>query len=71
MFDELKLRLGTLFMRSIVAKMIVKKSGYNIDLEINELTAKTKDGKAKIHIDAYLELDNKELEKILKDAGLI
>ena len=72
--DELKLRLSTRFMRSIVTKIIkkaiFKKFGYQIDILLNELEVETIDGKVHIHANVDAELDNAEFLKIIKNAGL-
>lgn len=72
--DELKLKLSTRFMRGIVTKIIkkaiVKKLGYQIDIQINELAIENVDGKMYIHANVDAELDNAEFLKIIKDAGM-
>ena len=46
--DELKLIISTKFMRNIItkilAKVIYKKTGYHIDIQINRVEADTYDG---------------------------
>lgn len=72
--DELKLKLSTKFMKGIIAKLIakalVKKYGYEIDILLNELEVKAEGGKIHLHIDAEAELENNEFMKILKSSGL-
>lgn len=72
--DELKLKLSTKFMKGIIAKLIakalVKKYGYEIDIILNEIEVKAEGGKIHLHIDAEAELENNEFMKILKSSGL-
>ena len=72
--DELKLRLSTKFMRSIVTKLISKaifnKFGYKIDIQLNKIELENVDGKIYIHADVDAEIDNNEFMKILKGTGL-
>ena len=72
--DEMKIKLSTRFMRGIIAKIIkkaiFKKSGYNVDIHINEIEAKTIDGKIQLHVDVDAEIYNSEFIKIIKSVGL-
>lgn len=72
--DELRLNLSTKFMKNIVAKLlakaIYKKFGYRVDVELNTISIEVNNGKAYIHADVGAEIDNKELVKIVKSAGL-
>lgn len=72
--DELKLRLSTKFMRSIVtkliSKMIFKKLGYQIDIQLNKIEIETTDGKVHLHVDVDGEMDNSEFMKLVKSIGL-
>lgn len=54
----------------IVASMLKKKTGYDIDILLNELNVTIKDGKAHVHLSADVELDDATLKKILKSAGI-
>ena len=67
--DELKLNLSSRLMKGIVTKLIsktiYKKTGYKIDVELNTVTVEVIDGKAYIHADVDVEIDNKELMKIV------
>ena len=68
--DEMKLRLSTKFMRNIVAKLISKairkKTGYDIDILINDLDIRVIDGETKIAADVELNADSKEFMKFIK-----
>ena len=72
--DMLKMNLSTKFMKGIVAKLIakalVKKFGYQIDVQINKIEIEAIDGKILLHADLDAETDNKEFVKIIKDIGL-
>ena len=72
--DEMKLRLTTKFMRNIVskllAKLIFKKTGYKIDIQLNDLDLNFVDGETKINANVELHLDSKEFTKIIKTIGL-
>lgn len=68
--DEMKLKLSTKFMRGLVAKLIRKvihqKTGYNIDILLNEIDVQVIDGRARIHVNVDAEIDEKEFLKITK-----
>lgn len=68
--DEMKLKLSTTFMRGLVAKLIRKvihqKTGYNIDILLNEIDVQVIDGRARIHVNVDAEIDEKEFLKITK-----
>lgn len=72
--DELKLKLSTKFMRGIVAnlvsKALFKKTGYNIDILLNEIEVKNENGKIHLHINADAEVENGEFVKMLKSIGM-
>lgn len=67
--DELKLKLSTNVMRSILAKIVTKtvakKLGYDIDILINEIQVETTGGKISLHLNVDAEMDNNEFIKIL------
>lgn len=72
--DALKLNLSTKWMKGIVTKLIskiiLKKFGYNVDIQLNEIGVEVINGKAHIHLDVDAEVDNGELMKIVKSIGL-
>ena len=72
--DELKLRLSSKFMRSIVTKLISKaiynKFGYKIDIQLNKIELESVDGKIFLHADVDAEVEKNEFMKIAKDVGL-
>lgn len=73
--DELKLVLSTRFMRGIITKMmrkaIFKKTGYEVDIQINRIEVDTHDGKIHLHMDADAEVNSEDLVNIMKSNGLI
>lgn len=68
--DEMKLNLGTRFMRKIAAKLLVKfvkkQLGVNIQLDLNELKFTYLNGDVVIKTDLELKMDKIEAKKILK-----
>lgn len=73
--DELKMILGTKFMRGIVtkliAKAILKKTGYHIDIDLHEITAEVVAGKVYLHVNADAEINVDDLVDIIKSNDLI
>ena len=72
--DELKLKLSTRFMKTIVAnlvsKAIFKKFGYEANIQINEIEIKTEEDKINIHVNLDGKVNNSEFVKIIKSIGL-
>lgn len=70
--DEMK--IVSKFTRGIVSKLLEmlvhKKCGYDVDIQINEVTTTIKDGKTHLHLDVDAEIDKDELMTILKNIGL-
>lgn len=68
------MRIVSKFTRGIISKavkMVVhKKTGYDVDIQLNELTTTITDGKTHLHLDVDAELERDELIKILKSIGL-
>lgn len=68
--DEMKIKLSTKFMKGLIAKILKKviyqKTGYNIDILLNEIAVQVINGKANIHLDVDAEIDEKEFLKITK-----
>jgi len=73
--DELKLILNTKLMRNIVtkviAKAILKKTGYYVFIDLNKMTAEVVDGKVHFHIDADATVNAEDLIDIIKSKDLI
>ena len=70
--DEMKVvsKFTTNMISKLVKKVLRKKTGYNIDIRLNGITAGINDGRTHIHLDVDAELDKDELTKILKNIGL-
>ena len=72
--DEMKIKLSTKFMRNIVAKLIsrliYKKLGYKVNIQLNTLDVNVINGETHISTDVEVKLDSKEFVKIMKSAGL-
>lgn len=68
--DELKMKLSTKFMRSIVSKLIAKaiykKIGYKVDVQLNDLDISVIDGDANINANVEVKINNEEFMKIMK-----
>lgn len=73
--DELKLILNTKFMRGmvtkIIAKAILKKTGYHVDIDLNEISVEVVDGKAHLHVNADAAINTNDLLDIVKSNDLI
>lgn len=69
-----EMRIVSKFTRGIISKalkmVVCKKSGYNVDIQVNEITTTINDGKTHLHVDVDAELERNELIKILKSIGL-
>lgn len=72
--DEMKLKLSTTFLRGIVSKiisrMIYKKYGCKLDIQLNDLIIKYSDGKARLCLDVESEIKSEDFMKIVKSIGL-
>lgn len=68
------MKIVSKFTRGIISKaikmVIRKKTGYNIDIQLNEVIATVSNGKTHLHLDVDAELDKDELMSILKSIGL-
>lgn len=66
--DEMKLKLSTKFMKSLVAKMIskaiFKKFEFKPELQINELNVELINNKVYLHVNADATVDDKSFMKI-------
>ena len=69
-----EMRIVSKFTRGIISKaikmVIRKKTGYNIDIQLNEAITTISDGKTHLHLDVDAELDKDELMSILTSLGL-
>lgn len=68
--DELKLNLTSKLMRGIITKLIRKKLGCDIDIQINDMNVSTVDGNIHLHVDANADIAHTEFIKLIKHIGL-
>ena len=73
--DELKIAINSAFMKRIIktvlSKVIVKKLGYKVDIQINEIKADVTGGVVKLHLDMDGQITTDELSKLLKSKDII
>lgn len=73
--DELKLILTSGFTKRIVTKIIAKaikkKTGYDIDIELNEITMEMVGLKVRLHVDVKAEMHGDDLLALVKSKDLI
>ena len=71
--DEMKLTLSTNFMKNIIAtivhKTIAKQIGYKVTVGIRELDVSYVDGKAHLHTNIDLVMDQAEFTKLMKNVA--
>ena len=74
MFDELRVKLSTKFMRNIVAKLLAKsiqkKFGCKVKIQLNELDIKVINGDTNIKTNVEIKLDSQEFMKIMESIGM-
>ena len=62
------------FMRGAVSKIVRlilrKKTGYDVDIQFNDIKITVNEGKSHVHLDLDAELEKEELMKILKKIGI-
>lgn len=72
--DEMKVKLSTRFMRNMVSKliskMIHKKCGYKIDIQLKDLDINVINGETSINTNVEVKLNSSEFTKIIKNIGL-
>lgn len=68
------MKIVSKFTRGIISKalkmVIHKKTGYNVDIQLNEINTTITDGKTHLHVDVDAEIGKEELVNILKSIGL-
>ena len=68
--DEMKIKISTKIMKDLITKIlkkiIWKKLGYKVDIQLNDLVIKVNNGKAHLHTDVDLEMNNDELINLIK-----
>ena len=72
--DEMLIELRTKFMRKVVSKLISKsiksKTGYEVDVQFNEMNASFEDGEITVKANLEAKMSKDEFVKILKSQGL-
>lgn len=72
--DEMKLKLSTKFMRNIVSKLmskaIYKKTGYKVNIQLDELDVTMFNGDTTVKVNAEIKLKGDEFNKIMKSIGM-
>lgn len=72
--DEMKIKLSTKFMRNLIAKLIskivYKKLGYKIDIQLNDLDINLNNGNVTVKLNAEANLKYDELIKIINSVNL-
>ena len=73
--DELKIAINSALMKRIIktvlSKVIEKKLGYKIDIQVNEIKADVTGGMVKLHLDIDGQISTDELSKLLKSKDII
>ena len=74
MMDELKIGLSTKLMRGIVSKLISKlvqkKLGYKVDIQLNGVEVEMRDEKIHLHLNVDADLNKDDFVEIIKSIGL-
>ena len=74
MMDEMKFKLSSKFMRGIVSKLlakyIYKKTGYKVDIQLNEFDFNAINGDTVVKLNVEAKLKSEEFNKILKSIDL-
>lgn len=72
--DEMIIKLRTKFMRKLVSKLLSKeiksKTGYEVDIQLDEFDASFSDGDITINANLEIKMDKQEFMRILKAKGL-
>ena len=72
--DEMLINLRTKFMRKVVSKLLSKsiksKTGYEIDVQFDELNASFEDGEITVKVNLEAKMSKDEFMKSLKSQGL-
>lgn len=68
------MKIGSKLMTRVISKLVKmairSKLGYDVDIQLNELTATIIDGTAHVHLNADAEMSKDEFLKVIKNAGL-
>lgn len=70
--DEVKIVSG--FTKGLISKLLRtvlrKKTGCDVNLQLNDFNITISDGKTRVHLDLDAELEKDEIIKLLKNVGL-
>ena len=70
----MKVKLSTKFMKNIVSKLIVKaiykKTGYKVDIQLNDLDILSFNGDTTIKVNVEARLKSDEFNKIMNSIGM-
>lgn len=74
MMDEMRVKLSTKFMRTILAKLLAKlikiKTGYKVDIQIHEFDFWSIGGDTTVKTNLEVKLKSEEFSKILKSIDM-
>ena len=72
--DEMKVKLSTKFMKNIVSKLIArtiyKKTGYKVDIRLDDLDVWSINGDTTIKVNVEARLKSDEFNKIMNSIGM-
>lgn len=72
--DEMKLKLSTRFMKSVVAKLmskyIQKQTGYRVKIRLDDLDVWILNGDTTVKVNLEAKLNNEDFNKIIKSIEL-
>lgn len=70
--DEMKIKskFTTMIVSKILKGVIKSKTGYDVNIQLNELQTSINDGKTHIHLDVDAEINKEELMKLLNTLNL-
>lgn len=71
--DEMKItsKFTTNLISKVINKLIRKKAGCDISVQLNEAQANVNNGKNRLHLDIDVEITQEELMKILKNIDFL
>lgn len=70
MMDEMKFKLSTKFMKcvaaKVIAKMIKQKTGYKVDIQLNDLDIWMLNGNTTLKVNAEVNMKSDEFNRLMK-----
>ena len=67
---KIKSKFTTMIVSKILKGVIKSKTGYDVNIQLNELQTSINDGKTHIHLDVDAEINKEELMKLLNTLNL-